>query len=296
MTSRLDVSFASGNSRCSAWLYLPSAGEKPLPVIVMAHGLGAIRHMRLDMVAERFRNAGYACLVFDYRHFGDSDGNPRNLLSISRQLEDWRSAISYARSRTELDAKRVILWGTSFSGGHVMRVGAQDGCVAAVMSQCPFTSGFASAMAQSTRTALKLTLLGVVDRIGSIFGAAPLLVDVAGPANAAALMTAPDALPGYLALVPEGKAYSNKAAARIALDISCYYPGRSAAEINCPLLVHVCETDSVAPSGPTLRYARQAKKAEVVLCSEGHFEIYGGEAFERVNRQQLEFLRHNVPV
>ena len=119
--------------------------EGPPPVIVMAHGLGAIKALRLSAFAERFQAAGYACLVFDYRHFGDSEGEPRELLSISRQREDWRAAVAYARSLPDVDTDRVVLWGTSFGGGHAIATAAADHAVVAAIAQCPFTDGLASA-------------------------------------------------------------------------------------------------------------------------------------------------------
>ena len=79
---------------------LPAAGGGPAPLLVMAHGLGAVRTMRLDAYAERFSAAGYACLVFDYRNFGDSEGRPRQLLDIGMQLADWAAAVAYARTLT----------------------------------------------------------------------------------------------------------------------------------------------------------------------------------------------------
>src|SRR5919201_2030951 len=102
MTDRLNVTFPSGPDGSHAWVYLPEGGGRR-PVVVMAHGLGGVREMRLDAYAERFAAAGYACLVFDYRHFGASGGQPRQLLSIRRQLQDWRAAVAYARSRPETD-------------------------------------------------------------------------------------------------------------------------------------------------------------------------------------------------
>src|ERR1700756_4395883 len=119
---REDVWFNSGRNRISAWLYRPASdgSEAKAPLLVMAHGLGAVRTMRLDAYAERFCAAGYACLVFDYRHFGASDGQPRQLLDVERQLADWSAAIAFARSRTDVDNKRIVLWGTSFGGGHVI--------------------------------------------------------------------------------------------------------------------------------------------------------------------------------
>jgi len=97
MTSRGDIDFPSGRSgeRCRAWLYSPEAAQAPL--VLMAHGLGAVKEMRLDAFAERFADAGLAALVFDYRHFGDSTGEPRQLIDIGKQHDDWRAAVAFAR-------------------------------------------------------------------------------------------------------------------------------------------------------------------------------------------------------
>src|SRR6202451_4791442 len=92
-----DVWFNSGSDRISAWLYRP-ASDGDAPLLVMAHGLGAVRTMRLDAYAERFSAAGYACLVFDYRNFGDSEGQPRQLLDVRMQLDDWAAAGAHART------------------------------------------------------------------------------------------------------------------------------------------------------------------------------------------------------
>ena len=122
--ARTDSHFSSGGSECAAWLYMPD-GEGPHPCVVMAHGFSAVREHRLDAYAERFAAAGMAVLVFDYRHFGASQGEPRQLLSIARQLADWHAAVAHARNLPEVDARRVAVWGSSFSGGHVIAVGRQ---------------------------------------------------------------------------------------------------------------------------------------------------------------------------
>ena len=101
-SERLDIGFDSGGTTYRGWLYLPDSSAPP-PVIVMAHGLGAVKELRLDAFAERFCAAGYACLVFDYRHFGASDGTPRQLIDIDTQLADWAAAVAYARTRPELN-------------------------------------------------------------------------------------------------------------------------------------------------------------------------------------------------
>lgn len=130
MAVREDVTFtvgASGKDRISAWFYRPTS-DGPVPVLVMAHGLGAVKTMRLDAYAERFSAAGYACLVFDYRNFGDSEGQPRQLLDIKMQLEDWSAAVAYAHTLPGVDKSRITLWGTSLA--EAMSSPRRRGCLA----------------------------------------------------------------------------------------------------------------------------------------------------------------------
>ncbi|WP_370938098.1 alpha/beta hydrolase [Amycolatopsis sp. cg13] len=291
----MNVSFPVEGDQCAATLYLP-ANEKP-PVIVMAHGLGAVREMGLAAYAERFTAAGYACLVFDYRHFGDSEGTPRHLLSPRKQLADWTAAIAYARTLPQVDGDRVVAWGTSFGGGHVLATAASRpaGLVAAI-AQCPFTDGISSALAMHPASSAKATAAAVRDVVGHWLGRPPHLIATAGPRRGTALMTAPDAEPGYLALVPPGSDFRNEVAARAVFDILRYRPGRGVGRIEVPTLFAVCEKDSVAPAGPTLRYAARAPRGEVRTYPDGHFAIYQGDPFERVVADQVGFLRRHVPV
>jgi dienelactone hydrolase len=289
VTSREDVQFTSGADPISAWLYRP-AGRGDVPLLVMAHGLGAVRTMRLDAYADRFAAAGYACLVFDYRNFGDSAGEPRQLLDVAMQLQDWVAAIGCAHTLTGVDHNRIGLWGTSFSGGHVIATAARVPGVAAVIAQCPFTDGIASVRTIPPLTTAHIATLAVRDLAAARLGKPPVLVAAAGLPGQVALMTTPDAYPGYLRLVPEGATIRNEVAARFGIKILTYRPGRLAAKVPCPILFCVCETDSVAPAGPTLRYAARAPRGEVKLYPEGHFEIYVDDAFERVVADQLAFL------
>jgi uncharacterized protein len=289
MTHRDDVEFASGADRISAWLYRP-ADNGPAPLLVMAHGLGAVRSMRLDAYAERFSAAGYACLVFDYRNFGDSAGQPRQLLDVGMQLADWAAAVSYARTLDGIDHDRIGLWGTSFAGGHVIATAARLSGIAAAVAQCPFTDGIASVRAIAPLTAARITARAIRDVVGAAAGRDPVMIPTAGRPGEVALMTAPDAYEGYLRLVPPGMEIRNEVAARIGLKVLTYRPGRLAAKIACPILFCVCESDSVAPATPTLRYAAKAPRGEVRMYPEGHFAIYVDDAFERVVADQLAFL------
>lgn len=288
------LSFKSGHENCVADFYRPS-GNGPFPLIIQAHGLGGVKTMRLDAFAERFVAEGYACLVFDYRHFGESEGQPRQLLDINKQLQDWQAAIDFAHTLDDIDPLKIAIWGTSFGGGHVLSAAAKDKRVAAVISQCPFNNGYASSMAMNPVTSIKVSARAIVDKIGSLLGAKPVMVPLAAYPGETALMNAHDAMTGYQALKPEGQDIPNHVAARFALDIIRYYPGRKAKEIQSPVLFCVCETDTVAPAGPTLKYAAQAPKGETKRYKDGHFDIYVGEPFERVVKDQIAFLKKHLP-
>ena len=296
--TRSDVTFPSGETTCAAWLYSP-AGQKldlPAPIIVMAHGLGGVKEQRLDAFAERFVEAGYACLVFDYRYFGASGGQPRQLLDVASQRADWKAAIAFVRDLPTVDPDRVVAWGSSFGGGHTIVTAAQDKRLAAAIAQCPFTDGLASARTTGPIAVLKLAALAVRDEIGAQLGRAPVMVPTYGPPGSTALMNASDAASGMEALTPAGVSYPKDVSARIALQIPRNFPGHHAKDGDCPLLVAVCERDTVAPAMQTQKHVAKAPKREIKLYDTGHFDIYVGEWFERVVTDQLEFLARHVPL
>ncbi|WP_216902992.1 alpha/beta hydrolase [Nocardia alni] len=343
---RRDVWFDSGEDRCAAWLYETPGQCGRRPVVVMGHGLGAVRQMRLDAYAERFAARGWSVLVFDYRYLGASGGQPRQLLDIGRQLADWRAALEYVRALPGVDPARIAVWGSSFGGGHALRTGARDPGVAAVVAQCPFTDGPASMWSRfrgAPASALALTAAAVIDTIGSWFGARPLLVPMAGTGWMPAFLTSPDALPGAAALLPPGTrvsartsaalgllpairdqlpadlvlttqgqpsagevgrdsiwgslslpgtdtAAANALAARLALRLPWYRPGRDMARIQAPTLVCVCEHDVAAPAAATIHRAAGLDHVQVLTYPCAHFDIYLGEYFERAVTDQLAFL------
>ena len=288
---RRTVDFRSGDTHCTAWLYLPrTTSAAPAPAVVMGHGLGATRELGLAPYAERFAAAGLAVLVFTYRNLGDSGGTPRQVLSMPKQLADWDAAIEYVAGLPEIDGGRIAVWGSSLGGGHAIAVAARHPELRAAVAQCPFTDGLASAGALGPRESL--TLFGFVarDLLAKVRGKAPVSIPVAALPGEPGLMSAPDALPGMLALVPDGHQFINQAAARSVLSILRYRPGRSAKQIVAPVLVCISATDSVAPPKPTERYARQAPRGDVRLYDAGHFAFYVGAAFAQLVSDQTEFL------
>jgi dienelactone hydrolase len=231
--TRHDVSFTSGEDTCAAWLYLPTGATSP-PVVILGHGLGATREMRLDAFAERFAQAGIAALAFTYRHFGDSSGQPRQLLSIKRQLADWDAAIAWVKKRRDLDGNRIAVWGSSFGGGHSITVASRHPELKAAVAQCPFTDGLASALALGPAETLKVLPSVARDFTSIVLRRPPTMIPLAGPPGSLALMNAPDALPGYEALLPPKTTFRNEVAARVAPTIATYRPGRVAKKDHGP--------------------------------------------------------------
>ncbi len=302
LPERREVRFSSGTDQCHAWLYLPVAMAQaiPPPVIVMAHGLGAVKALRLAAFAERFQAAGYACLVFDYRHFGESEGEPRELLSLGRQRADWRAAIAFARSLSEVDSGRIVAWGTSFGGGHAIVTAAEDADIVAAIAQCPFTDGLASAQQLSLGGNARLGFAAAKDHLARLAGRPPVRVKVAARPGEVGLMDRPDVVEGSLRLLDASglseEDFRNDVPARVAFEIPLDAPGRRAGDVRCPILFCVCDTDSVAPAKATLRHAAKAPDGTVIRYPVGHFDIYIGEEFERVVADQLAFLATNVSI
>jgi len=295
--TREDVTFDSHGTACVAWLYRPTGATNP-PIIVMAHGFAAIRALRLDAYATRFAEAGYAVLVFDYRGWGDSPGEPRRVLDIGAQQLDWRAAVAHARALEGVDTSQVVLWGTSFGGGHALHLAAEDHEVAAVIAQVPHISGPASAFSQAPTLVARLITAGIWDQLRALFGRQPYRVAAAGYPGDLAMMTSPDAAPMAIRLA--GDRYEellaeNDVAARIALRVPFYSPGRLTPKITAPTLVQIAERDTVTPFKVALKAAGRIPSGEIRTYDCPHFEPYLDPYFGTVVADQLTFLAAHVP-
>ena len=283
---RQDIRIPSHGEELAAYLYRPdSAG--PAPCVVMAHGFSATRDDGLPGYAEAFRDAGFAVVLFDYRHFGRSGGEPRQLLDIHRQQDDYRAVLDWARHDAGIDPTRIALWGSSFSGGHVLTVAAGDPGIAAVIAQAPFTDSIAAIRAMPVRNIVRASLAAIGDQAGALAGRPPRYLAAVGAPGSFAAMTAPEADPGFRAIVGPESLWRNEVAARIVLQLSIYRPGRLASRLGMPVLFCVCDADATTPPGPTLAAARRAPRGELRRYPYGHFDIYTDP---QVKADQVEFL------
>lgn len=284
-----EITFTSSGTRCAGWLARP-AGEGPHPLIVMGHGFSAVADQRLQAYAERFVDAGIGALIFDYRSFGRSDGRPRQVLDIPGQRADFHAAIAHARSLEWVDARRVALFGTSFAGGHVIAVAAEDPTVAATISQCPFQDGLATSRALLGPGLVKLAAHGIADQVGALLGRDPHYVPAVAPPGQLGVLTVPDAQPGFAAITPEDSTWENRVAARVALTFGLYRPGLKASQVRCPSLYIVCDEDSLVPAASTVKCAARNPRSEVVRLQTGHFDVYVGDWFEQSVGAMTDFL------
>lgn len=288
-----EISFDSGDLKCVGWFFKASGGS-PGPCVILAHGFCGVKEACLDDYAREFADAGYHALVFDYRHFGGSPGSPRQLLNIKKQHQDWQAAITYARSLPGVDPNRIVLWGTSFSGGHVVEAAVKDGGIAAVISQVPHMSGIATAMAAGPVQGIRLGLAAVYDLIRSWTGFSPFYIPAFGKPGQLAAMTAPGEFEASRKLFPEDMPVDESVAARVFLAVPFFNPGRLAPLLHAPWLVQVAEADQTTPPAAAIKAARKSPRAELITYPLGHFDVYVAPHFTQTISDQLEFLNRHL--
>lgn len=301
MPERTDVEFTSEGDSCAAWHY-PGvgdafAGEGGRPCVVMAHGIGGTRDSGLEPFAEAFADAGLDVVLFDYRGFGASDGEPRQYAWPPRHRDDYRAAVAFARTLDGVDSERIVLWGTSWSGGHVVYVAAGDPRIAAVVSQTPDLDGVRT-LASLLRYAGPAHMLrglghGIRDAVAMLRRDPPHMVPIAARPGEVAAMSTEEALPGYESIA--GPSWRNELTARALLCEGHNRPIAKMQELRCPVLIQIADRDSVAPAAAGYAAAWRAKgRAEVREYPCAHFDIYLGEWRERSIADQLHFMRRHL--
>jgi uncharacterized protein len=263
----------------------------------MAHGVGGTRDSGLLPFAEAFAEAGIDVLLFDYRCFGDSTGEPRQLAWPPRHREDYVAAVEFARGLDGVDPERIVLWGTSWSGGHVIYVAAEDPQIAAVISQTPDLDGLRT-LREIARYAdwgqlARVTWEGVKDAFGAVRRRPPHMIPVVAPPGQVAAMGSEDAEQGYHSIA--GPTWRNELSARAVLAENLNRPITRIDQVGCPILVQIADRDTVAPPPGARAAAWRAKgRVEVREYPCLHFDIYLGDWRERSIADQLHFLRRHM--
>jgi len=286
--------FDSQGSKIEAWLYTPTHTRSP-PIVIMAHGIGMQKHFQLDHIAEEFARKGLAVLVFDYRHFGGSEGEPRNLIKVSKQIADWHAAIRHVATLKGINNHKIALWGTSFSGGHVVTVASEQIAkkntnITCVVSQIPFFDSL-DAITHSKNSfdlLLKQTAVAIKDLVLSFFGndqyipcfgnrSTLAVLNVENPTESLDALGAKDGKFGWYNLVP----------ARTLLEIVLYRPHMYASGVTVPTLIVYAEDDELVSAAQVEKTAATIPDNTLLKVKGKHFDVYTNE---KAIAKEAEFL------
>lgn len=289
-----DIDIRVDRETLACWHYRSETddllGPHGRPCVVMAHGLGGLRDSVLTTYAERFAAAGTDVMLFDYRGFGASSGRRRrDDVHPLRQRRDYRAVVAHARTVGGLDGRRVALWGTSLSGGHVVAVAADDPHIAAVIAQGATLDGLAASLARrradGTRVVLRLARLGLLDLVG-LTRWVPVVAERGTPGA----FTAHDAVEGFHRVA--GQTAPNRMRARGLLRLPANRPVRMASKVTAPMLLVAAQRDAIAPVAELEKAAaRVAGDVRLLRYDARHRDLFHGPCFEEVVTAQVSFLR-----
>lgn len=292
-----DIDFPSEGTRCTGWHFVGAcdalSGARGRPVVVMGHGFGGTKDSGLQPFAENFSAAGLDVLAFDYRGFGSSEGDPRQQISIEGQVRDYQAAMAAAKKLDGVDPDRIVLWGSSLSGGHVIRAGAGRGDVAAVIAMTPLTNSLATARAilaqYSVWSALRATANGVRSRIAVARGRAPVMMPLVSTPGGAGALALDGAYDSYVGM--SGPTWRNEVDAAVGLELATIKTKAHAKALRGKLLVQIADFDRYVPADAVARTAVHGQ-GQVHRYPCDHFDVWPGhDWFDKASTDQVRFLQ-----
>jgi len=297
--TRRDIEFNAEGVTLRGWFYPAQGAAGSAPTVVMAHGFSAVKEMYLDSFAEVFSAAGLGALVFDNRNFGASDGEPRQEIDPWAQVRDYRHAITYATTLPEVDPARIGIWGSSYSGGHVLVVGAIDRRVKAVVGQVPLISGH-----DNLRALVRADFIAGfremfdADRLSRFQGKEPAMVPVVDedPLAACALPT-PDSWSWFSETgMNRAPAWRNEVTLRSVEMFTEYEPVSYMPYISPTPLLLVAAGDHLVPAELAIAGYEQAREPKkIIIMPGGHFDAYV-KGFEAASGPARDwFVQHLAP-
>jgi uncharacterized protein len=296
---REDIEFQTEDGvTLRGWHYAPDGVDGSAPLVVMSHGYSAVKEMYLDDFAEHFAAGGLGVLVYDNRNLGASDGTPRGEIDPWQQIRDYRAAISWAATQPWTDPERIGIWGSSYSGAHVLVVAALDRRVRCVVSQVPLVSGLANARRLIRADVFAgLRQMFDADRAARYDGKEPGTIQVVWdkePTEPCALPTE-DSHDFFLGPILErATAWRNEVTLRSVEMFTEYEPGSYVSFISpTPLLMVVALGDVLTVSDLALAaYERALQPKRLVTLSGGHFDAYVKD-FDAASKPAVEwFMQH----
>ncbi len=273
-----EVCFSSGGETCAATLYLPRQEGTAVPGLVMGNGFANVRQMYLPEYAQAFAASGLAVLVIDYRFLGDSGGEPRQQVLPESQCDDLRNGLTWLSERPEVDPVRLGLWGTSFAGGHVLRIASYDRRVKAVVAQVPAIGLWRYLRRSEPADREEFLAKALADRLAFARSGQPRMMAITGPEGAESVLGAA----GYdwhRRNEQRHPTFHNAIAAHSLDRIVAYDPGAFVEDISpTPLLVILADHDTTTPSNVALAvFERAGEPKQVMEFIGGHYDVYDND-------------------
>lgn len=298
--TRSRVQFDSAGVRC-AGIHFPAlddalATKAGRPVVVLAHGLAGTIDSGLEPFAQAFAAAGLDAFAFDYRGFGNSQGTPRQRVRLADQIADFHAAVAAAKELPGVDPNRVVLWGVSLAGGHVLQVAADRKDIAAAIAVVPMVDGVAAAKhalaTHAPAELLRSTRLGIRSRLMDRIGREAVTMPVVAQPGELGALTLSGAYEDYLAIA--GPSWRNEVQADVGLELGSREPLKAAGRIQAPVLVQIADFDRSAPPHAAAK-AAFAARAEVRHYPGDHFDLFAGKPWhEPALRHAVSFLRRKL--
>ncbi len=298
---RRDVTFKSGDSFAAGWFFPPEeAGSgSGVPAVAMAHGVGATKDMFLEPIARRFADAGFAVLLFDYRSFGTSGGEPRQRVFPRDQVEDYRSALTWLSLQPGIDAERLGVWGTSFGGGTVLHVAAYDPRVRVVVSQVGAMDLHEIVLKTAGADQLAaLEQLTVQERIRhATEGGESYIPDIGKPDEGLALQT--DQESWDFAHEATSQSWRNEVSISSFEAILEHAPAKSIELIAPRPLLMILAKDDTISSSELIRdaFARAGQPKRLLEVEGGHYSVYPwskGQSAEQAGQAATEWFTEHL--
>ncbi|SMB21964.1 putative Hydrolase, alpha/beta fold family [Sterolibacterium denitrificans] len=255
----------------------------------MAHGWGGVQDALTTPFYPRFLEAGFAVMTFDYHGWGESKGQPRQVIDPQCREQDIEQALSHLKAQAQIDAARIVLWGTSFGGGHAVSVGSKHPELLGIIAQVPMLDGMAAVLATPLPRLLRF---GIYAGLDLLRGGKPLYIPVISAQGAFSSMDRDGAEAAlHRDIERVGISYDNRVAARSLLTMGPYRPFKALANIKVPTLLIGATRDTVAPFVEKKIRAIGNPCLRLETLDANHFDPYFEPAFSVNIGHQLSFLR-----
>jgi hypothetical protein len=296
---RSDVKIIVDGEAVSGWFYKPIGADRNIPCVILSHGFGATKDMVLEEYALKYVKAGFAAITYDYRHYGESEGMPRQIYHGLKQIADLKGVVMYAKNRPEIDSKRIFLWGTSAGGSYGIIAASQDPDIAGVIAQCGAYDHKEDSKTGIERDGwgfyLKLFIHAQRDKGRSRFGLSRHMIPAYGKPATLAFIRGEEIYKGVSKLAKNSKTFRNEICAGFMLMPQAPDVLEASKDVRCPVLVQVCEKDEIVSPRSHIRLIENLGHwAALIKYPIGHFDIYCGEDFEQAVNDQIEFIKKNI--